>query len=435
MTMKIFHHLKQFLFKATKQNEIPHISEPIREHVIIKPVIKPQQPLHRVFVGIDFGTVFTKAAYKGPKDKIFAIQFNHHATDDGFLESIVSRDPNSDVLKIGVASKGGDTYRYSKMLSAAEADPETFKVEIYQDALNSYKGINPGIIAALILGHAIEQAKFLAARDLKALRYTNLEYEIRVCIPIDYLVNNPVREHFERIFALTEHLINTYQEQLSKGLFPVSELEAVKQEFASIRYSQGVCKIQHRPEVVAELQSYALSLKRIIGKPLAVYDIGGGTTEITIFKSLMDSSFNIYSTHIIPLGAIYAGEDRSRVSEITTLAMPEWLRAQKRNKKSQHQAHWAEAEVYLSGGGSHIKHARGAFARSDDRVTGLYNHTYPVRELPTPENFSGPKGSFKRLCVAYGLAIPDEPDYLFPNDIQEHAPLNRRPPCLVRSWV
>lgn len=431
---KIKIHFKEKLHKwGILRNPSPKDSEKTDKHEIKNSTIASaaKKPVI-IYLGIDYGTHFIKAAYAHPHTgNIHQIKFK--STADGFLPSTITIDEPSSQLIFCTEPREGRVLRNSKILAAASVD-EKFSNPNYQTLKDAYQGIPPEIVASLLIAYATYSTKMAAISDLRK-EYPERKYEFkfvpRVCIPVDYLENNPVKDLFEGIIQVAAQLVQEeFPKSLNKNRCPIALLQKAEILFKSAKYdSSAAGTILYRPEIVAELQSYIVSLERRRGIPHAVYDIGGGTTELTIFKINKNNTVSIYETKIIPQGTYLNGDEpRSYHFNIVPETKAIWLAAFNRNRAGSLQTHWRDVAVFLSGGGALIPDIHEPFSKSWDSVTGLYNHKYKVNSsFPLPRKYKGEKNTFNRMCVAYGLATSEDPDVLFPSQIKEEHPLYKQP--------
>jgi len=375
-----------------------------------------------VHLGIDFGTEFIKAAYAHPEtgDK-YSIRFPE--TEDGYLPSVISPGVSQDSLNLCKDARSGREMRFSKVLAASEVDPR-FVHDKYRQHLKEFGDIRPPVAAAAIIAYAVRLAERIVRTELRdQYRPDELHFIPHVCIPVDYLENNPVKTLFEKILALAERFLEEEGNALDEGVFGTEALQEGGRALESMKYSPENNRIQYRPEIVAELQSYIHSLEKQRGIPHAVYDIGGGTTEITIFTIDPNNLVLILETKIIPQGTVLTGNAAANFNQVFDRTQNVWAIAQARHRHD-YQTFWRNVRVFLSGGGSLIPGIDRPFSRTWDDVTGLYNRRYRCElQFPQPKDFLGE--NFNRMCVAYGLAMDTEPDVLFPNEAETAA--KRRP--------
>lgn len=377
--------------------------------------------MNPVYLGIDFGTQFIKMVYTHPATGLkHPVVLGDSVT--AFLPSVISQGSAPDKIRICSDSGEGRRYRFSKILSAAAVDSRFDHPRYRSEYAEQYGDLPSSAVAAMLIAYAVRHAEDWVREKLKD-EYAADELRIFpcVCIPVDYLDKNVVKERFEKILALAEQLLERdskerflYSEEVDLGL-----LREAGQSFDRVAYSVETSRLRYRPEIAAAVHSYVNSLDKARGIPHAVYDVGGGTTELTIFSISADNMVSIYETKIIPQGTLITGESGGQYSQVFDRTEGVWLTAQARHRHD-HQVFWRQVRVFVSGGGALIEGINRPFSRSWDNVTGLMNFTYDCgTNFPQPADFVGQH--FNRFCVAYGLAVDAEPFVLFPNEIERIA--------------
>lgn len=331
-------------------------------------------------------------------------------------------------------------------------------------------------VDALVTGYLAYIMDLVKEQIVQRLRQQDIDLRFNVCVPIDYIENNPVRKEFMKVVEVAHKVhskskqrdLNWLQSQL--GVWKESADSSDKRAFII-------------PETVAQMASYHTSLEASNGIH-ALIDFGAGTTDLAIanrmWADVHESKSVWYAAKVLTTGtanienALFKcfpliideedGKSRTRkASELLKRAESDPAIADKigdaleRVWKDSREVWWlafshlpTESEwrgnkvrVFVSGGGAHFPFVQEIFKKSWMSKPGLKQNwgPYPIGELPTPDNYKAPdvyKGHseiapFYRLSVAYGLTIP-EPElghYVLPKDSPPGTPL-----CLPkRDWV
>ncbi|NMB83034.1 MAG: hypothetical protein GYA14_14575 [Ignavibacteria bacterium] len=439
-------------------------------------ITKPSLQKLYIQVGLDFGTSSTKIAYKilATRDKASVILFNHKLTNYPFycLPSIAAfNDENKLIMGIEAAKYLEDKnwdhgLRRFKVVVAGKFDEEFYDQhtsDLFYQYIRSKKinySCEPEFIAAVFLAYAMRQVRTV----LKEI-YKNCELELsfNICIPIDHIENNKVKEIFEKIIATAELLekeemnFNDLTDLLNKS----------KKYFEDCKYNSEDenCRVFAVPEAVAEIAGYLVSLRARNGIHVVI-DFGSGTTDFSIFNlqnvRTSDSTTYWYSARNIPKGMyrierIFAEFIKSKPfnkSKLSNIVMnisevpeevldkikkelnclwkdthPGWRKAYGHLRK---QSEWEKEKVsiFICGGGSQLKFIPEIFSKSWMKDWG----PYPVNILPKPDDYvtGDNKYPFERLSLAFGLTIPlpELNNFKLPNDCPDHTP----PPLPMREF-
>jgi hypothetical protein len=291
-----------------------------------------------------------------------------------------------------------------------------------------------------------------------------LNIAFNICIPIDYIENNCVKNAFEKIFVWAEAIYKAWQAK-EDSFDPIKASE----EFEATTIPENEARVFGIPESVAGIASYLVSLRKKEGLH-AVVDFGAGTTDISIFnlclhnvepgsksywysaKNLSKGTINVerklshflrekrlqqVCSHIrmrdyllrLPelcrekefwdlsklmkneIADILAGEDYNRI----------WAQAYKHQVS---QTAWEKVEIFIGGGGSQLPFVK-------DILTKPWweniHARYPISMIPPTEDYHEDKNAipFERVAVAYGLAIPKPKleQYVLPKDSPDQTPV------------
>ncbi len=286
------------------------------------------------------------------------------------------------------------------------------------------------------------------------------EYEIdlafNICVPIDHIQNNNVRNIFETILSTAEAIEAEWHDGDLDNLLKLS-----KERYRISKYNphDENTRVFAVPEAVAEVASYLVSLQVRDGLH-AVIDFGAGTTDFSIFNlhNARDTNSTTYwySARNIPRGThrierIIADllrppdgvlselqvsealedisqwpptlqqEVRQELYSLWEVSHRVWGEAYGHLKK---QSEWEKdkVQVFICGGGSKLPFVKEIFRKSWMEGWGPYQ----ISTLPIPddyESFSN-KAPFERLSVAYGLTqpLPTLGKFILPADSPDHTP-------------
>lgn len=426
-------------------------------------------------VGIDFGTSSTKVVFSQLGHRFFrALDFNHDLPGypNYCIPSLCSAGEKGNYL-LGIKAAralSGDAWdsgiRRLKVVVAGEhdkrfCDPQTD--DIFRNYLPNFrKNYSPRQLTAVFLAHVMAES---TARIKKLPEYKGqqIDFAFNVCMPIDHLEHNEVKNAFQEVFGLSEILFNHWlkNKTLKINSKMIEESKTYKAQ-----------KVFAVPEAVASFASYLVSLQRERGLH-AIIDFGAGTTDVSIcnlFLSHGDPQCYWYAARNIPQGTIPIErciaehiKSKNQISACTMYDINSCLNeicSQTRNKgnlsKSDKQAissliseilvkfrdskdykstwgsaysylkidnQWFDVKIYTCGGGSYMPQVDEVFAKPWWRHL---NTRYDVNKLPVPEDYdSGPaEAPFDRMSVAYGLAIPlpQLGGYTLPNESPNHTP-------------
>lgn len=425
-----------------------------------------------LYVGLDFGTSSTKAAYLelgSGERRIRPLVFDHGLEEYPAycLPSVgaFARDGRlvwgADALPLLRRHPWGSGLRRLKVVIAGSKD-QRFHDSDASERFRNYlieQGMSPDRYLPEHIGAAALALQMHAVRRLLQQQYAGRELDIRfnVCVPIDQVERSTVLATYHQMMHVAEQL---YLEWLSDGWdgADLVDVAAAKFETAN-RLERSDGRIFAVPESVAQVASYLVSLEARPGIHSMV-DVGAGTTDLAIFNlaglSTADSRCYWYAAVNIPRGAALienhvaeylasTNGKRLNLSLQQVLAAIEtavpgdpihkrslavlseihhnmnWTWAAAYNKYRANSA-WQGRPLFLCGGGAKLPWVHEMFARS--WVPNYPNHN--VRPLPTPRNYEDLNGAvpFDRLAVAYGLAQPkpELAEYVLPKDSPDQTP-------------
>lgn len=444
--------------------------------------IKPQPPkeLVHIQIGIDFGTSFSKIAYRELGSRLITpllFDNNIEYCPDYCIPSVVAIDDSRNIL-FGVEAEnflkdqGWDFgLRRIKTIVAGMYDPKFYNKYLNDQFSDYYKTkigenhlVNSEIVASIFLARlmGISRNKLI---NLEVYKNKKLELSYNICVPIDYYENNDVLKAYEKIIALAEK-VEEFWRLSNKGKETFNYINSIYDE---VEYDPDTSRVFLVPEAVAEAASYLYSTIKSPGIH-AIIDIGCGTTDISIFhltRSNKDYA-SYYAADAIPRGTIFIEEiiysylkrkptlnnpteadvlremenvdsihlattnkpeyQNDVVKEINKLweySHPTWRQAYKHLSRLKF---WNSVKVFVCGGGADIDYMKHKF-----REPWLQNLDafWPIEDLPEPDtadlkfNSLNGKVQFSRLAVACGLTIPKpvlDDYYILPKDCGDHTP-------------
>ena len=429
----------------------------------------------RIQVGLDFGTSATKATYRvlGVENpQVRPILFEHQSanypryclpslgsfTEDGQLVLGIEADAHL------AGRPWGEGLTRFKMLVAGAQDSRYLdeKLRNRYDAyvrktIGSEDGCSPEALAATYLAYAMRLIRGALEREVRA---SSVDISFNTCVPIDQRENNRVFAGFQRVVATAERLEKSQDREDKPGR---KWLEVAAELLSVTKYDEtdANTRLFLVPEAVASVAAYLVSLRKRAGIH-ALYDIGAGTTDLSIFNldvSRTRGTTNFwYAARSIPMGT---GQIEERVAElrrdtdtdtnpgdiIAALSTPGGINREElnavrdglatiwdRTSKGWSQAfkyhlrkssEWSadKVQVFLAGGGASLSGASATF-----RECPLMQRwgPYPCSLLPAPDGYDSRNGvaPFARMSVAYGLSIPipELEVNLMPSESPDHTP-------------
>jgi len=460
--------------------EAPEPQTPIQEQQVEKKVIiqPSKEPLH-VQIGLDFGTNCTKVCYSaGNFKKITPFRHRHNLTTypDYTIPSIIAFDDKKNILFGGAAVSYIENDRWGlgiknlKTLVASKSS-DSFKDEISEQLYQEYmasKNLNveiytPDLLTGMYLSYLMRRI----SQNIKRIYSTeNIDINFNICMPIDYVQKNAVKERFERVFAVAELIYREWQDADSDFNLLDTALKADKNAVYDENHPKT--RVFAVPEAVAEMNAYLRSYQKKEGLH-AIIDFGAGTTDVSLFNLIRFSSnpdsdaerSYWYSATAIPQGTfkiekivadylkIATGEsvkfkdvsamlhnlrakedndlairirDESKKLVSSKIYRRTWTEAFVHLKK---ESLWHDVQIYVSGGGSQLPYFADFLSEPWHPHIAREKIRYPVEILTKPDDFDVSEDiPFYRMAVAYGLTCPKPmlQKYTLPKDAPDHTP-------------
>lgn len=440
-----------------------------------KVYIQPAKDFVHIQVGLDFGTNCTKVCYSiiGGTHKIVPFRYKHNLSTypDYTIPSVVAFGSDGKILFGGKAAALIESERWEfgirnlKTILASRGDnafldemsEQLFNENIVRGKLNP-KVYTPDIFTAMYIAYLMHNIREVITKKFNSSKI-NLNFNI--CIPVDYIQNNVVREKFEKAFALAEMIEKRWQ-TVREG-FDMRETALKLYERACYDENNPETRIFAIPEAVAEMVAYLKSFRKREGVH-ALIDFGAGTTDVSIFRlsRLIEDRSDWYAAKAIPYGSFQIekilvnclkrikGEYLKfkdvydaltsinkfprkfiELSNIVKEELNKFLSSKDyRRTWSEAYLHlkeeslWHDVKIFVSGGGSQLPHIKELISYPwHPHIAREKN--YEVEVLSKPDDFDAPSNiPFHRMAVAYGLtwSKPLLKGYTLPNDAPDHTP-------------
>lgn len=434
--------------------------------------------LDLITIGFDLGTSSCKVAYafrSGPNSgtpKIIDFKHGLKEYESYLYPSIMAWDDNCllsgiDAAKHIEGSTEDNGIRNLKCLAILDCNDTSYInniLEISPKLKNKYDEFNiqltnkglyskeykPSHFLATFLAIALSHIKIKLVMD-ESIDISQCIFNYNICIPIDFITNNPLYAHFNKIFAVSDQLMKEFNE-LSN---PTEILKrAVELSNSDITYDEENSLIIGIPEATAEISGYLKFFPKN-NKYHGLIDIGAGTTEISIFYPNLyfpntpeKSQMIVYwlASKIIPKACSNFDPANSNTNNIATLLQEiyknsekAWREAYTKSKITSDNlpkgtSNWAapELKLFISGGGCYYeKDIINTFKRPI--IKPSENHAIEI--LPPPHKYNSDI-PYHRVSVAVGLTTP-KPEllkYKLPNDMQDQKSIEQDlSGCLVKD--
>ena len=234
-----------------------------------------------VYIGLDFGTTFTKAAFEIAPSNVhmkYSIKFGPKDTyEDYYLPSVVYFDPTNANLSMFKSTRSHVEIRY-------------FKYSIISDALQKNKVINDTkffthtpkeqLCCVFFLGYVIHKIREEVKKNFNAIVNEDTSWYINMGVPLEASKDNTRALLYKRILEIAYLFEQEYHGQTEIGLRELDDF-FVEHEDESNPHMNTL------PEIYAEVLLYQQYLNTPAGF-YTVVDIGGGTEDIATFLKTND---------------------------------------------------------------------------------------------------------------------------------------------------
>lgn len=260
------------------------------------------KPKRAIFVGLDFGTAYTKVVIAGASDS-FAIKLRPELSGiDAYLQPGVLTISNNGVYQL---ASGREQSSYV----------DNLKLALIQQPDNSSARINAAVFLACILQKA--RKRFMEEQTGIFGNY-QLVWHLNIGLPAANYEDVALKNAFHWIaelgwmLSVLDRPLTTKDEGFLKGILqpPKSATDPVL-DTARDRFIHTE-RVGILPEVQAVTVSYAASRSRQNCLHLLV-DVGAGTLDINLFGLVDLGTEHRYVCHaakVLPLGAVYLAQHR-----------------------------------------------------------------------------------------------------------------------------
>lgn len=395
--------LERFIPKSNEEDFIPILEDSEEEKIIVgdaSPSIKEDFRYELAYLGIDFGTSFTKLSYYIGENDHECIRSN----DGYFLPTEVFYDGEN--LSF---TKESDKYlrvQYFKYDMIPGKGTSTLISQEVSDLIP--KGMSLQTFASICAAFYIANVINICDSFIKAQNY-------RINMGVPFTPQEKDNYIFEEILK-----IGYYFHKTSK-LGKVS-LSNLRESYASLKGNSKEFKLENAnlittPEIVAEAD-FLLSRETYQSGDYIIADIGGGTADFAYLRKcevVENGEYNAISFMVVPLGV--ATKEKYGVSDYRkrlTGAFKDFLKLTKRNLATDLQK---DAKFLLFGGGSFdtdvqsvfyhsciFKEALSQFKLNIIKDENLFPKNYFINELALSDEEK------KRLVITTQLANPMQPE-------------------------
>lgn len=225
----------------------------------------------QIYIGLDFGTAFTKASYEiaSQKHNISSVKFhNTEAEDKYFMPSKLYFDAEAKTLSMEKTSDACSEIKYFKYTMIYNS--LAMNVNLYKYK-NEVKNSLEQLCAMFFLSRVILKIKETVTENSK--RNSKFEWFINMGVPI--LETGEKSNIYKTVLTVAYQYAEQHPQEINANIF---ELDNFFEE------NKGVANpnINVLPELYAEIFSF-LQNKDIGEGFYAVVDVGGGTTDIATF--------------------------------------------------------------------------------------------------------------------------------------------------------
>lgn len=254
-----------------------------------------------IFIGLDFGTTYTKVAYRiggDNVDKKFSVKFGSGFEDDAYYrESVLVFDASDSSLKFSDDDSlpNCSLVRYFKMTMIVDGLEKNKSLNQVHATKNNKERLCSAFFLANVIAESM--AKICKAHSLSSER---VNWAVNLGVP---LVRND---------AKTKYCRDIYNEVLNVA-FSIAKIKEVKDRMPLAIMDKLYTRYCNRREqdlnTIPELYAEVLMYQQDTNVPegfYAVVDIGGGTSDVAVFYKKYDkqhaSSVTCVAQHVLPLG-------------------------------------------------------------------------------------------------------------------------------------
>lgn len=225
----------------------------------------------QIYIGLDFGTAFTKASYEiaSQKHTIFSVKFHDKEAEDGyFIPSKLYFDAESKTLSMEKTNSTFSEIKYFKYTMIDNSLATNVNLYKYK---NEVKNNLEQLCAMFFLSRVILKIKETVTENSK--RNIKFEWFINMGVPI--LETGEKINIYKTVLTVAYQYAEQHPQGISANLF---ELDNFFEENKGVENPN----LNVLPELYAEI--FAFLQNKDIGEGFyAVVDVGGGTTDIATF--------------------------------------------------------------------------------------------------------------------------------------------------------
>lgn len=269
------------------------------------------KPKRAVFIGLDFGTAYTKVAIAGSSDS-FAIKLRPQLPGiDAYLQPGVLTIDEDGVYQIPSGHFNGSYL-------------DNLKLALIEEPDNSRVRIN----AALFLTRVLQKARKTFMEEQQGIFGNNqLIWHLNIGLPAANIDNNPLKKAFHRVAELG-WMLSVLERPLAvaensfllgiereKNCFSDPVVKSARERFLHPK------RIGIVPEVQAMTVSYTASPSCQKCLHLLV-DVGAGTLDINVFALVdlaTDDRYVCHEARVLPLGSAYLAKHRLEAFQLNGL--------------------------------------------------------------------------------------------------------------------
>lgn len=322
----------------------------LQRHVF-QPFKKPNSITH-IFVGIDFGTSFTKVSYSvAPSTgiaKIHTLKWDNPEYEDGYVIPTVLYLQDAKLYFEKPEDKY-ETIKYFKYSMLAES-----LINNHQNTNNPFEEMCCVYYLAQLITKSLDKIK----KEMKLNSFDGIQIFINMGAPLENFYKEKNKQHKELYLEILENAIvlaggSKVHAELPENYVTIASLDLA---YTEIRNKKAVLnwKAEVVPELAAELFLYQLS-KNIPEGLYAIIDVGGGTVDMAVFEKYKyrnDAPEGMYclSEDIKPYGVEIL--DRIKSEEIEYDFKTSFNALMEEAKKKTYLSNISKVDVFFLGGGA-----------------------------------------------------------------------------------
>ena len=233
-----------------------------------------------VYIGLDFGTTFTKAAYEIAPSNVhikYSIRFGQcDKNEDYYLPSVLYFDPKMQKLKIFDPDENCEEIRYFKYNMISDA---LKKNEVLNDSSVATESVKEELCSVFFLSYVIYLIRNAVYQNFSNTKDAeNTVWYINMGVPLEAHKDDKRALVYKHVLEVAYLLEQKYH---GKTEIDIHELDAFYVEHSK----ESNPNINILPEIYAEVLLYQQYLNTPAGF-YTVVDIGGGTEDIATFLKM-----------------------------------------------------------------------------------------------------------------------------------------------------